>query len=125
MRGLSTMPARRPGGMCGSRRPLRRAPGAAGLPSTLAPVVKRRGVLGRWRERARGAIPFSREEQFRLLQVGLRIKLRHEGKPEDAIVLRRPDDLPAPAGTPVRVGGRQRGGHGDEQRAGATAGARR
>ena len=44
----------------------------------------------------------SREEQFRLLQVALRIKLRSEGKPEDLITLRRPDDLPAPPGTPVR-----------------------
>ena len=45
---------------------------------------------------------FSREQQFRLLEVALRIKLRSEGKPEDLITLRRPDDLPAPPGTPVR-----------------------
>jgi hypothetical protein len=44
----------------------------------------------------------SREEQFRLLEVALRIKLRGEGKPDDLITLRRPDDLPPPPGTPVR-----------------------
>ncbi len=46
--------------------------------------------------------PFSAEQQFRLLQAALKIQLRSEGKPEDLITLRRPDDLPAPPGTPVR-----------------------
>jgi hypothetical protein len=71
-----------------------------------------------WRVGARGAIPFSREEQFRLLQVGLRIKLRHESKPEDAIVLQRPDDLPAPLGTPVRIGRYRRKTSADQPHAG-------
>jgi hypothetical protein len=69
---------------------------------TVTPVVQRRGFFGRlWRRVARAPY-LSREEQFRLLQVALRIKLRREGKPEDLITLRRPDDLPAPPGTPVR-----------------------
>lgn len=50
----------------------------------------------------RAAIPFSAEQQFRLLQAALKIQLRSEGKPEDALTLRRPDDLPPPPGTPVR-----------------------
>jgi hypothetical protein len=53
------------------------------------------------RAAARTPVGFSREEQFRLLQVALRIKLRREGKPEELVTLRRPDDLPAPPGTPV------------------------
>jgi hypothetical protein len=70
--------------------------------SAVAPVVHRSGFLGRlWRRVARAPY-LSREEQFRLLQVALRIKLRREGKPEDAIALQRPADLPAPPGTPVR-----------------------
>jgi hypothetical protein len=130
MRGLSTMPIRPPSAPRDGYRGMRGAPGAVGrrplhtatYPSAVTPVLARRGVLGRWRERVRGAIPFSREEQFRLLEVGLRIKLRHEGKPEDAIVLQRPDDLPAAPGTPVRIGSRQRGARGDGQRAGSPAG---
>ncbi len=128
MRGLSTIPTRPPSPPRNRHRRLRGGPGAIGrdprytaaYPSTVTPVLARRRLLGRWRERVRGAIPFSREEQFRLLQIGLRIKLRHEGKPEDAIVLQRPDDLPAAPGTPVRIGSRQRA-HG-EQRAGVPAG---
>lgn len=70
--------------------------------STVTPVVQRPGFFGRlWRRVARAPY-LSREEQFRLLQVALRIKLRCEGKPEDLITLRRPDDLPSPPGTPVR-----------------------
>ncbi len=131
MRGLSTMPARRAGAAPASYGRLRGAAGGGGrqplrtvtyLPA-VTPVLANRGLLTRWRERALGAMPFSREEQFRLLQVGLRIKLRHEGKPEDAIVLQRPDDLPAPPGTPVRMESIRRGRHGgDEQPAGPPAG---
>lgn len=70
--------------------------------SAVAPPERRHGFVGRlWRRVARAPY-LSREEQFRLLQVALRIKLRREGKPEDLITLRRPDDLPAPPGTPVR-----------------------
>ena len=54
------------------------------------------------------ALPFSREEQFGLLEVALREQLRREGKPLDAIKLQRPDDLPAPADTPVRQAGYER-----------------
>jgi hypothetical protein len=80
------------------RHPRRRT----GDPLTMTPVVQQRGFFGRlWRRVARAPY-LSREEQFRLLQVALRIKLRREGKPEDLITLRRPDDLPAPPGTPVR-----------------------
>jgi hypothetical protein len=50
----------------------------------------------------RAAIPFSAEQQFRLLQAALKIQLRSEGKPEDALALQRPANLPAPPGTPVR-----------------------
>ena len=50
----------------------------------------------------RAVMPFSAEQQFRLLQAALKIQLRGEGKPEDALTLRRPDDLPPPPGTPVR-----------------------
>ncbi len=50
----------------------------------------------------RTALPFSPEQQFGLLEVALREQLRREGKPPDAIRLQRPDDLPAPPGTPVR-----------------------
>ena len=53
----------------------------------------------------RAALPFSREQQFGLLEVALREQLRREGKPPGAIKLQRPDDLPAPAGTPVRQAG--------------------
>lgn len=129
MRALSTIPTRPPSAPRNRYPRMRGAPSAIGRQPlhmatypAVTPVLAHRGLLGRWRERVRGAIPFSREEQFRLLQVGLRIKLRHEGKPEDAIVLQRPDDLPAAPGTPVRIGSRQRGAHGDEQRAGAPAG---
>ena len=45
---------------------------------------------------------FSAEQQFRLLQAALKIQLRSEGKPEGALTLRRPDDLPPPPRTPVR-----------------------
>jgi hypothetical protein len=51
----------------------------------------------------RAALPFSAEQQFRLLQAALKIQLRSEGKPEDALTLRRPDDLPPPPGTPLRA----------------------
>jgi hypothetical protein len=82
-----------------TRQPPQRQPADS---SAVGPVVQRSGFLGRlWRRVARAPY-LSREEQFRLLQVALRIKLRCEGKPEDAIVLQRPADLPAPPGTPVR-----------------------
>ena len=71
-------------------------------PSTVTQVRERGGRLRRWRRRMRAAIPFSPEQQFRLLQAALKIQLRSEGKPEDALTLRRPDNLPAPPGTPVR-----------------------
>lgn len=77
-------------------------PRQTGDSSTVAPVVRRGGLVGWLWARVARAPYLSREEQFRLLQVALRIKLRHEGKPEDLITLRRPDDLPAPPGTPVR-----------------------
>jgi hypothetical protein len=69
--------------------------------------MQRGGRLHRFRERMR-ALPFSREEQFGLLEVALREQLRREGKPLDAIKLQRPDDLPAPADTPVRQAGYER-----------------
>ena len=86
--------------------------------STVAPVVRRGGFLGRLARRVARAPYLSREEQFRLLQVALRIKLRREGKPEDAILLQRPADLPAPPGTPERQLNRdplQGGNGGDHQ----------
>jgi hypothetical protein len=71
-------------------------------PSTVTHLGEAGGRLRRWRRRMRAAIPFSAEQQFRLLQAALKIQLRSEGKPEDALTLRRPDDLPPPPGTPVR-----------------------
>jgi hypothetical protein len=71
-------------------------------PCTVTHVSEPAGWLRRWRERMR-ALPFSREQQFGLLEVALREQLRREGKPPDAIKLQRPDDLPAPLGTPVRL----------------------
>jgi hypothetical protein len=63
-------------------------------------VARSRAAAGRkgWR----AAVPFSREEQFRLLEAALEIQLEMEGKPKDAITLRRPADLPVPWGTPER-----------------------
>ena len=55
----------------------------------------------------RAVMPFSAEQQFRLLQAALKIQLRSEGKPEDALTLRRPDNLPPPPGTPLRGPGRR------------------
>jgi hypothetical protein len=86
---------------------------------TVAPTVRRRGFFRRLARRVARAPYLSREEQFRLLEVALRIKLAGEGKPEDLITLRRPDDLSAPPGTPVRQSqrvplyGRRRAGKGD------------
>jgi hypothetical protein len=71
-------------------------------PSAFTHVSERGGRLRRWRRRMRAAIPFSAEQQFRLLQAALKIQLRSEGKPEDALTLRRPDNLLPPPGTPVR-----------------------
>jgi hypothetical protein len=71
-------------------------------PVTITHLMQRGGQLRHWRRRMRAALPFSAEQQFRLLQAALKIQLRSEGKPEDALTLRRPDDLPAPPGTPVR-----------------------
>lgn len=71
-------------------------------PVTVTHVMQRGGLLRRFRERIRAALPFSPEQQFGLLEVALREQLRREGKPPDAIKLQRPDDLPAPLGTPVR-----------------------
>lgn len=103
-----------------SRAPVR-APGRDGMPrgarSTTGRYLRRPtthscttgthvrehgGRLRRWRGRIRAAIPFSAEQQFRLLQAALKIQLRSEGKPEDALTLQRPDNLPALPGTPVR-----------------------
>jgi hypothetical protein len=64
--------------------------------------MQRGGRVRRWRARIRAALPFSAEQQFRLLQAALKIQLRSEGKPADALTLQRPDDLPPPPGTPVR-----------------------
>jgi hypothetical protein len=61
-----------------------------------------RGFFRRLYRRVARAPYLSREEQFRLLEVALRIKLASEGKPEDLVTLRRPDDLPPPPGTPIR-----------------------
>lgn len=110
MRGLSTTPARRAGvaPVCYGR--LRGTAGGgcrdprytAARTSTVAHAVARRGFLGRLARRVARPSQLTPEEQFRLLEVALRIKLRREGKPEDAITLQRPADLPAPLGTPVR-----------------------
>jgi hypothetical protein len=72
-------------------------------PVTITHLTQRGGRLRHWRSRMRAAIPFSPEQQFRLLQAALKIQLRSEGKPEDLITLRRPDDLPPPPGTPIRA----------------------
>jgi hypothetical protein len=110
-RTLKTLPTQRaPAGTLVPDGTQRRARSMTGQPpqrqpadsSAVASVVQRSGFLGRlWRRVARAPY-LSREEQFRLLQVALRIKLRREGKPEDAIALQRPADLPAPPGMPVR-----------------------
>ena len=71
-------------------------------PITTTHLTQPRGFFHRLCRRVARAPYLSREEQFRLLEVALRIKLASEGKPEDLITLRRPDDLPPPPGTPVR-----------------------
>lgn len=71
-------------------------------PSTVASAGRRHELSGRFARRVARPPRLTPEEQFRLLEVALRIKLRHEGKPEDAITLQRPANLPAPPGTPLR-----------------------
>jgi hypothetical protein len=110
MRALTMIPRRLPATSPVRDRRLRAARSPAGRylrrptahPYTVTHVRQRGGPWRRFRGRMRGAIPFSPEQQFRLLQAALKIQLRSEGKPEDALTLRRPDDLPPPPGTPVR-----------------------
>ena len=110
MRTLATISVRRPNSIRAGQRPLGHIPGAIGRerlhprgnPASLAPVVRRRGFFGRLARGVARPPQLTPEEQFRLLEVALRIKLRREGKPEDAVMLQRPADLPAPPGTPLR-----------------------
>lgn len=113
MRTLGTTPIRarhRPPALRTGYRARRGAPSAIGhaprytaaYPSTVTHVAGQRGFFGRLCRRATRPPQLTREEQFRLLEIALRIKLGREGKPEDAITLQRPANLPAPPGTPLR-----------------------
>jgi hypothetical protein len=114
MRGLSTMPIRPPSappGRCGR---MRGAPGtvgrdpryAAAYPLPVAPAARRHGFFGRLARRAIGVRPpLTADQQLRLLQLALNVKLKREGKPADAIRLTLSEEGPArPRRAPVRQG---------------------
>jgi hypothetical protein len=114
MRGLSTMPTRPPSappGRCGR---MRGTPGAvrrqplhtATYPPPAAPAVRRHGFFGRLARRAVGVRPpLTADQQLRLLQLALNVKLKREGKPADAIRLTLAEQAPArPRRAPVRQG---------------------
>jgi hypothetical protein len=96
MRRLSTIPTRspsapgngyrRPWGVPSAigRQPLR----TAAYPSAVPPGVRRRGFFGRLARRATGIRPpLTADQQLRLLQLALNVKLKREGKPADSIRL--------------------------------------
>jgi len=96
MRGLSTLPASRPDSIRFGRRPLRHLPGAIrrrsdcpiAYRSPVTPAAARRGSFGRWVRRVAGAMPpLTADQQLRLLQLALNVKLKREGKPADSIRL--------------------------------------
>jgi hypothetical protein len=96
MRALSTMPTRPPSAPWNRYRGMRGAPGAIGrkplhtatYPSAVAPVVRRRGFFGRLARRATGIRPpLTADQQLRLLQLALNVKLKREGKLPDSIRL--------------------------------------
>lgn len=96
MRGLSTIPTRSPSAPRSRYRGMRGAPCAIGrdprytaaYPSTVAPVVRRRGFFGRLARRVTGVRPpLTADQQLRLLQLALNVKLKREGKPPDSIRL--------------------------------------
>lgn len=96
MRGLSTIPARPPSAPRNRYRQLRGTPGAIGrcprytaaYPSTVPPLVRRRGFFGRLVRRVTGVRPpLTADQQLRLLQLALNVKLKREGKPPDSIRL--------------------------------------
>lgn len=112
MRGLSTMPTRSPGAFPTRYRRRREAPGTIGRdrlrtrgnPASLAWVVRRRGFFGRVARAARYARPpLSADQQLRLLQLALNVKLKREGKPPDSIRLSLVE-REAPGGDRVPVG---------------------
>jgi hypothetical protein len=63
---------------------------------TVTPVVQQGGFL-RWLARRVRSIrpPLSAEQQLRLLQLALNVKLKREGKPPDAIRLTLQEPAPA------------------------------
>jgi hypothetical protein len=65
-------------------------------PLTVTPVVQQGGFL-RWLARRVRSIrpPLSAEQQLRLLQIALNVKLKREGKPPDAIRLTLQEPAPA------------------------------
>jgi hypothetical protein len=94
MRGLSTIPTRPPSAPRNRYRrpwgvPIGRDPRyTAAYPSTVPPVVRRRGFFGRLARRVTGVgPPLTADQQLRLLQLALNVKLKREGKPPDSIRL--------------------------------------
>jgi len=64
--------------------------------SSVAPVVRRGGFLGRLARRVRSIRPpLTADQQLRLLQLALNVKLKREGKPRDAIRLTLQEPVPA------------------------------
>lgn len=63
--------------------------------SSVAPVVRRGGFLGRLARRVRSIRPpLTASQQLRLLQLALNVKLKREGKPPDAIRLTLQEPVP-------------------------------